>query len=72
MYRSKSEMYGRSLTFKKLGKKETVIIIFYCKAVWVHGWVYHVETGLIEDVILETSLPEEMKQAFELTFKKTE
>jgi hypothetical protein len=31
--------------------------------------VYHVETGLIEDVMLETSLPGEMKQAFELNFK---
>jgi carbonic anhydrase len=40
------------------------------EAVWVHGWVYHVETGLVEDVMLETSLPEEMRSSFELIFKK--
>jgi carbonic anhydrase len=44
-------------------------IYLYIEATWVHGWVYHVETGLIEDVMLETTLPNEMRQAFELTFK---
>jgi carbonic anhydrase len=29
-------------------------------AVWVHGWVFHVETGLIEDIMTEHKLPAAM------------
>ena len=60
MSRSRFIMCGRSPTFRRPGRTVDVRKI-YILATWVHGWVYHVETGLIEDVMLETSLPGEMK-----------
>lgn len=38
------------------------------KAVWVHGWVFHVENGRIEDIVLENKIPHKIKEAFELKF----
>ena len=45
-----------------------VIIPFKKIAVWIHGWVFHLETGLIEDVILENNIPKHLQEAFALKF----
>jgi len=36
----------------------------------VHGWLFKVETGLIDEISLESSIPEEMSKIFKLKFKK--
>ena len=39
------------------------------KAVWVHGWVFHVDTGIIEDVMLENKIPSKLQDGFGLVFQ---
>jgi len=37
----------------------------------VHGWLFRVETGFIEEVSLDESIPHEMSKIFKLKFKPT-
>jgi len=37
-------------------------------AVMVHGWLFRVETGFIEELSLEDSIPEEMSKIFKIKF----
>ncbi|CAD8138609.1 unnamed protein product [Paramecium octaurelia] len=37
--------------------------------VMVHGWLFRVETGFIEELSLEDSIPEEMSKIFKIKFK---
>ena len=30
------------------------------EGIWVHGWIFHVETGRIEEVTLENKMPKEL------------
>lgn len=36
----------------------------------VHGWLFRVETGFIEEISLDKTIPEEMSKIFNLKFKK--
>lgn len=38
----------------------------------VHGWLFRVETGLIEELALNSTVPEEVSRMFRLNFKKDE
>lgn len=35
----------------------------------VHGWLFRVETGFIEEVSIDQSIPHEMSKIFKLKFK---
>jgi hypothetical protein len=58
MLSTKSTTFGRILSFRLVGRKGTTIEVdIYRTGIWVHGWIFHVETGLIEDTILENHMP---------------
>lgn len=44
------------------------IIIYIHLAVMVHGWVFRVETGFIEELSLDESIPEELSKIFKIKF----
>jgi hypothetical protein len=44
--------------------------IYIFKAIWIHGWVFHVNTGYIEDIMLEKEIPHSIKDIYGLNFKK--
>lgn len=41
-------------------------------AVMVHGWLFRVETGFIEELEIEESIPNNLSKVFKLNFKPTQ
>lgn len=35
----------------------------------IHGWLFRVETGYIEELLIDSQTPEEMSKIFALKFK---
>jgi len=56
-------MLGKSLMYKNNGNLDIVnsFIIFYSQAIYIHGWLYHIETGHIEEIVRESHLPNHLK-----------
>lgn len=63
-------MFGKIQLFRNHGKMVIVINFSIFLAVMVHGWLFRVETGFIEEVSLDETIPEEMSKIFNLKFKK--
>lgn len=50
-------MFGKIQSYKNHGKKDIVLLQKYLIAVMVHGWLFRVETGFIEELEVEESIP---------------
>ena len=71
MSENKSEIYGKIQLSRKLGNKELVnffINIFSFLAIMIHGWILRIETGIIEEVEADDTLPSDLAKQYNFKF----